>query len=99
MRFARAAADAGVKAITVHARFASQGFGGTADWSVIGQVKEAVDGAIPVVGNGDIETPQDARRMMAETGCDAVMIGRAAMGNPWLLARIGLYLETGVLVA
>jgi nifR3 family TIM-barrel protein len=97
MRFARAAAEAGVKAITVHARFASQGFTGTADWSIIGQVKEAVNGAIPVIGNGDIETPQDAKRMMAETGCDAVMIGRAAMGNPWLLARIGLYLETGVL--
>ena len=97
MRFARAAAAAGVKAITVHARFASQGFTGTADWDVIGRVKEAVDGAIPVVGNGDIETPQDARRMMEQTGCDAVMIGRAAMGNPWLLARVALYLETGVL--
>lgn len=97
IRFATAAADAGVKAITVHARFASQGFTGTADWSIIGQVKEAVGGRIPVVGNGDIETPQDAKRMMEQTGCDAVMVGRAAMGNPWLLARIGLYLETGAL--
>jgi nifR3 family TIM-barrel protein len=97
IRFAKAAANVGVKAITVHARFASQGFTGTADWSIIGQVKEAVNGLIPVVGNGDIETPQDAKRMIDETGCDAVMIGRAAMGNPWLLARIGLYLETGVL--
>ncbi|HVK03421.1 MAG TPA: tRNA dihydrouridine synthase DusB [Armatimonadaceae bacterium] len=97
VRFAKAAADAGVKSIAVHARFASQGFTGTADWSIIGEVKEAVGDRIPVVGNGDIETPQDAKRMMDETGCDAVMVGRAAMGNPWLLGRISLYLETGTL--
>lgn len=96
IRFARAAEQAGVRAITVHARFASQGFTGTADWNVIGEVKAAVAN-LPVVGNGDIETPQDARRMIAQTGCDAVMVGRAAMGNPWLLQQIGLFLETGML--
>ena len=91
--FARRAQDAGAQAIAVHARFASQGFTGTADWSIIRRVKDVV--TIPVVGNGDVETPEDAKRMLDETGCDAVMVGRAAMGNPWLFGDIAHFLETG----
>ncbi len=93
IEFAQRAQDAGAKAIAVHARFASQGFTGTADWSIIRRVKDIV--TIPVIGNGDVETPEDAQRMLAETGCDAVMVGRAAMGNPWLFGDILHYLETG----
>jgi len=91
--FAKAAQDVGVKAIAVHARFAQQGFTGTADWSMIREVKNAVN--IPVMGNGDVFTPEDAARMFDETGCDAVMIGRGALGNPWIFAQIAHYLRTG----
>lgn len=77
---------AGARMLTLHARFAKQGFEGEADWRLIEQVRAAI--GIPLVGNGDVKTGDDARRMMGQTGCDGVMVGRAAISNPWALARI-----------
>ena len=85
---------AGASAICVHPRTRSQGYSGQADWSIIKKVKQAV--SIPVIGNGDIKTPEDVKRMIEETGCDAIMIGRGVLGNPWLIRNTIDYLETGV---
>ncbi|AZB41218.1 tRNA dihydrouridine synthase DusB [Bacillus sp. FJAT-42376] len=94
---ARAVERAGGQAVAVHGRTRVQMYEGHADWDIIKQVKESVN--IPVIGNGDVQTPQDAKRMLETTGVDAVMIGRAALGNPWMIYRTVNYLETGELAA
>jgi tRNA-dihydrouridine synthase B len=90
---ARMAEDCGLQAVALHARTREQGYGGTAQWGWIAAVKQAV--RIPVIGNGDIRQPQDACAMVAQTGCDAVMIGRAAASNPWIFRQIAQYGASG----
>ncbi len=85
--------EAGASAITIHPRTRSQGYEGKADWNIIKEVKKAVN--IPVIGNGDIKSVDDAIRMQRETGCDAVMIGRGALGNPFIFKELDYYYKTG----
>lgn len=87
---------AGASAIAIHGRTRSQMYEGHANWAYIKQVKEAI--SIPVIGNGDVRTPQDAKRMLEETGCDAVMVGRAALGNPWVIRQMVSFVEEGILL-
>ena len=88
--------QAGASLIAIHGRTREQFYSGQADWDIIRQVKEAV--GIPVIGNGDIRAPKDAKRMIDETGCDMIMIGRAARGNPWIFKQVSEYLETGAII-
>jgi nifR3 family TIM-barrel protein len=93
VELARMAEAEGLNGVALHARTREQGYSGQAQWGWIGAVKQAV--TIPVIGNGDVRTPEDAAAMVAETGCDAVMIGRAAPANPWIFRQIAQYTATG----
>lgn len=93
---AKAAEAGGASAVAVHGRTREQYYSGDADWEIIRQVKEAVK--IPVIGNGDIFTPQDAERMLKETGCDGIMLARGVRGNPWLFAQVKAYLKDGTIL-
>ena len=95
VEIAKIAEDCGVAAIAVHGRTREQYYSGQADWEIIRKVKEAVK--IPVIGNGDVDSPQKAKKLLEETGCDGVMIGRGAQGNPWIFRETIQYLQTGEL--
>lgn len=96
VEIARVAQESGAAAVAVHGRTREQFYSGKADWDIIAQVKQAV--SIPVIGNGDINSAKDAIRMMEETGCDGVMIGRGSRGNPWIFRQVAHYMETGELL-
>lgn len=93
VEFAMMAEGAGASAVAVHGRTRAQMYEGYADWSIIAAVKKAIK--IPVIGNGDVVSPETAKKMLEETGCDAIMIGRGSLGNPWIFERTIHYLKTG----
>lgn len=97
VEIAQIAQENGACAVSVHGRTREQYYSGKADWNIIKQVKQAI--TIPVIGNGDIIGPKEAKRMLEETGCDAIMIGRGAQGNPWIFEKINKYLEEGVFIS
>ena len=93
VELAKIAEQCGVDAVVVHGRTRDEFYSGTADWEIIKKVKDVVD--IPVIGNGDIKSEEDAKKMFEETGCDGLMIGRGTLGNPWIFKQIAYYLENG----
>lgn len=95
LEFAKMCEESGASYVTVHGRTRSEFYSGTADWDIIGEIKSCLN--IPVIGNGDINSPQKAREMIEYTGVDGVMVGRAALGQPWLISDIHNYLEKGIL--
>ena len=97
VEIAKIAEACGVAAVAVHGRTRAQYYSGQADWDIIAQVKDAVK--IPVIGNGDVDSPEKAKSILEQTGCDGVMIGRAAEGNPWIFREVVSYLENGTIPA
>ena len=95
--FAKRMEQAGAAAITIHGRTRAQFYSGKADWNIIREIKKAVK--IPVIGNGDLFTPEDGKRMLEETGCDGIMIARGAEGNPWIFKRTIEYLKSGIMLS